>query len=228
MDQPITCGTQVPTRHDPLQEAVNSITHGVGLLLSIAGLIALAALVKVRGDFWQKLGCGIYGASLVVLYSASTLYHGFQTPRVKDILRIVDHSCVYLLIAGSYTPFTLTLLRNRGGWILLGLVWSLAAVGIACKMAMLGQVALLERFDTISTWAYLVMGWLVLLVAKPAFELIPTGGLALLGAGGLSYTVGVAFYAKDTIPFFHAIWHLFVLIGSAFHFFAVMFYVLPG
>lgn len=202
-------------------ELANTLTHGVGLVLSVAGLVALVVLTSLRGNPWQIVGCGIYGGSLVVLYGVSTAYHGARKPRVKRILRTVDHIAIYLLIAGTYTPFTLVNLRGPWGWTLLGLVWSIAVVGTFFKLTVR------NHSEWFSLGIYLAMGWVCVIAMKPILEIAPVGMLALLLAGGLAYTLGTLFYAQDHKPYYHAVWHLFVLAGSALHFCAVMLYVVP-
>lgn len=208
---------------DLREEFLNSLTHGVGLAFSVAGLAWLVALASLYGDVWHIVSCSIYGATLVMLYASSTLYHGFQRERIKEIFNTLDHACIYLLIAGTYTPFTLTLLRGVWGWTIFSLVWSLAVTGIILKI-----LFKVNRWRFLSTAFYLAMGWLMLIAIGPLIRAVPPGGLALVVAGGLSYTVGVIFYAKDNIRFFHAIWHLFVMAGSVFHFLAVLYYVVPA
>ena len=181
-------------------------------------LVVLAAL---RGTPWHVVSFSIYGATLVILYTASTLYHAFRSPPLKRIFKIIDHSAIYLLIAGTYTPFTLVTLRGPWGWTLFGLVWALALAGIAFK------AFFVDHFVIASTVVYLAMGWLVVIAINPVTEIVPHRGLLLLLAGGLCYTVGVAFFAARRMRYAHAIWHLFVLGGSIIHYFAVLFYVLP-
>lgn len=200
------------------EEIANAVTHGAGLLLSIAGFVALL-LVSVQGTIWQLIGCTIYGATLVLLYAASTCYHSCRSPGTRKFFRAVDHCCIYLLIAGTYTPFTLTLMRGGWGWTLFGLVWSIAAAGIVFKTFFTG------RFEFLSTLAYVLMGWLIVIALKPFIEHVPFPAIMWLLAGGLLYTGGVLFYHFDRIRYFHAIWHLFVLAGSICQFCAVMFYV---
>lgn len=204
------------------EEFANSVTHGVGLGLSLAGLVVLVILTALRGTAWHVVSCTIYGSTLVILYAASTLYHSVQWPRAKRVLRIIDHGAIYLLIAGTYTPFTLVNLRGGLGWTLFGVVWALAALGIVFK------VFHVDRFPIASTLVYLSMGWLVVIAWKPVVTLIPVGGIALIAAGGAAYTAGVFFFAANRIPYNHAIWHLFVLAGSVFHYAAVLLYVLPA
>lgn len=204
------------------EEIANAITHGAGLGLAIAGLIVLVYKSATAGDAWQIVSSSVYGATLVTMYLASTLYHGVQKPKIKKMMRRFDHAAIYLLIAGTYTPFTLVTLRGGWGWTLFGLVWGLGFVGIIYKVAAKNG---LKRWK-LSAGLYVGMGWLALIAIKPLFENVPSGGLAWLVAGGLSYTGGVAFYAMDHKDFYHAVWHLFVLGGSACHFFAIYFYVI--
>jgi len=204
------------------EELINSITHGAGLALSVAGLVVLVTLAALKGTVWHIVSCSVYGTTLVLLYSASTLYHSMRSPRLKRFFRIIDHVSIYLLIAGTYTPFTLVNLRGGWGWTLFGLVWGLAALGILFKIFFVG------RFPTASTAVYLLMGWLAVIAIKPLLTLVPSGGLLWLLAGGLAYSAGVVFYAWEKMPYNHAVWHVFVLTGSICHYFAVLFYVLPA
>jgi hemolysin III len=199
-------------------EVASAITHGLGLALSIVALCVLLAIAVNEGTVWHVVGCSIYGGSLVALYLASTLYHSVWHRRCKAALRVIDHACIFLLIAGTYTPFTLTALRGAWGYLLLVLVWTFALVGIMYKL-LRARSGLPE-----SAIPYLIMGWLALIAAKPIVETIPVRGLLWLLAGGLAYTLGTIFYNLDGRRFYHAIWHLFVLAGSALHFCAVLFY----
>jgi len=203
------------------EELANSITHGIGVALSIAGLVVLVVLATVRGTAWHVVSCAIFGSTLIILYSASTLYHSFPQPNVKRIMRIVDHSAIYLLIAGTYTPFTLVSLRGPWGWTLFGLIWGLALCGLIFKIFFTG------RFPKLSTVIYVLMGWLAIIAFKPMLELVPLGGIILLLAGGVAYTAGVVFYVMHRMVFHHAVWHIFVMAGSALHFFSVLLYVIP-
>ncbi len=203
------------------EEIANSVTHGIGTGLSIAGLTLLVVLAAIYGDVWRVVSFSIYGSSLVLLYLASTLYHSIQHPKVKQVLRIFDHSAIYLLIAGTYTPFTLVSMRGPWGWTMFGVVWGLALLGIAFKTVFIG------RYEKLATVAYVLMGWLVVVAFKEMLVAIPPGGVAWLMAGGVVYTLGVLFYAWQKLPYNHAIWHLFVLGGSTCHFFAILFHVLP-
>ncbi len=203
------------------EEIANSVTHGLGIVLSIAGLGVLTACASVFGDAWHIVSCSIFGATLIVLYTASTLYHSIQHPRSKPVLRTLDHAAIFLLIAGTYTPFTLVNLRGIWGWSLFGAIWGLAILGVAI------QFTALRRLVALSIFLYVSMGWAVVIAIKPMMDSVPTGGLILLLAGGLAYTLGIVFYLWRRAPYTHAIWHVFVLAGSAFHFFAVLFYVIP-
>jgi len=203
------------------EETINALTHGLGALLSLAGLAVLVTMAALHGDAWHIVSCSIYGATLVLLFSSSTLYHSFRSQRVKYVFRIIDHASIYLLIAGTYTPFVLVNLRGRWGWSLFGVIWGLALAGIVF------QVFFVDRFRLAQTLIYLAMGWLVVVAVKPLFTYVPRPGLLWLLAGGLCYTVGALFYLWKKLPYHHAVWHLFVLGGSVCHYFAILFYVLP-
>ena len=202
-------------------EFANTLTHGFGLVLSLVGGVFLITLATLRGDVWHILSCSIFALSLSLLYAASTLYHLVRNPRLKHALRIMDHSCIYLLIAGSYTPFTLTVMRGGIGWTLFMVVWAIALVGITIK------VFTRYRYGFVSVLIYLVMGWLVVLAIRPTLEVVPVSGVLWLLAGGLAYTGGVLLFSMDRIPYNHALWHLCVMAGSACHYLAVMLYVVP-
>ena len=205
-----------------MEERLNAVTHGVGTGLSVVGLTALLLSACATGDVWCIAGAVVYGVSLVLLYLSSTLYHSFTDRKVKQILQIIDHSAIYVLIAGTYTPFLLIVLRGLVGWILFGVIWGLAITGIVF------QAMFARRFKIISTVGYLLMGWLIVFAAKPLVTALPTAGLFWLVAGGLLYSLGSIFYLARKLPFHHAIWHLFVIAGSAAHFITVYFYVLAG
>ena len=207
------------SRRLSLEEIVNSTTHGVGLVLSVAGFVVLLAMAIRHGTAWHVVGCAIYGSTLICLYLASTLYHGIPSPRLKRALRILDHSAIYLLIAGTYTPFLLVNLRGGWGWSLLGIVWGCAMAGIVFKFWFV------DHFKVLSTVLYLVMGWLVVVAAKPLLTHVSAVGLRWLIAGGVMYTVGVVFYASRKVPYNHAIWHVFVMVGSVCHYLAVLYAV---
>lgn len=211
-----------PVRYSPGEEIANSLTHGVGLLLSIAGLVVLTVCANMFGNTWHLVSCVIFGITLILLYGASTLYHSIQQPQVKQILRVLDHAAIFLLIAGTYTPFVLVNLRGAWGWTLFGLVWGMAILGI------LFQTTLLRQWAVVSALLYIGMGWLVVVAVKPLLGAIDAGGLVLMLAGGIAYTSGVGFYLQRRLRYHHAIWHGFVLAGSILHFFAVLLYVIPG
>ncbi|MBI2383772.1 MAG: hemolysin III family protein [Gammaproteobacteria bacterium] len=204
------------------EEIAHATTHGLGAVLSIVGLCVLVARSALYGDAWHMIASSVFGATLVLMYTASTLYHSIPLPRAKHVLRIVDHSMIYFLIAGTYTPFTLVTLNGSWGWSLFAATWSLALAGVAFKVFFTG------RFEKLSLGIYLAMGWCAVVATKPLLDRLETGGLALMVAGGLSYTGGVAFYVWERLRYHHAIWHAFVLGGSVLHYFAVLFYVLPG
>jgi hemolysin III len=208
-------------RYTPAEEIANSLTHGLGILLSIAGLAVLTAFASLFGSAWHIVSCSIYGATQIFMYTASTLYHSIPLPRAKAILRLFDHSAIFLLIAGTYTPFALVNLRGPWGWSLLAVIWGLAFIGIAL------QARLIRHSRWVTILPYLAMGWIVVIAVKPLMESVAPGGLILLGSGGLAYTVGTLFYIWRRLPFHHAIWHGFVLLGSSLHFFAILFYVIP-
>jgi len=203
------------------EEIANSITHGVGLILAIAGLGVLIAFASRLGNAWHVVSCTIFATTLILQYTFSTLYHSIQLPRAKSIMRVLDHSAIFLLIAGTYTPFMLVNLRGAWGWTLFGVVWTLALLGV------LFQVSLLRRWQGISLALYIGMGWVVVVAIKPMLDAVAPGGLILLLLCGLAYTSGVFFYLWKSLRYHHAIWHGFVLAGSILHFFAVLFYVIP-
>ncbi|SDB50374.1 hemolysin III [Desulfonatronum thiosulfatophilum] len=208
-------------RYTLREEVANSITHGLGVVLSIAGLAVLTGLAGRYGDAWHIVSCSIFGSTLILLYTASTLYHGIPHPGAKKILRIVDHCAIFLLIAGTYTPFTLVNLRGPWGWSLFGAIWGLALLGIIL------QLTPWRRFRVLSVLLYVGMGWAVVVATNPLLNAVHPNGLLLLALGGLAYTGGIVFYAWRRLPHHHAIWHLFVLTGSVLHFFAVLLYVIP-
>lgn len=204
------------------EEMANSITHGIGVALSLAAFVILVAYASMQGDKWKIISLSIYSASLVLLYTASTLYHSFTAPKVKHYLKIFDHSAIYLLIAGTYTPFMLVVLRDSIGWAFFIAIWCFALVGISFKLFFV------HRFRILSTIIYLLMGWMAIIAFKPLFNNMPEEGLYWILAGGIFYSLGVIFYLWKKLPYHHAIWHLFVLGGSICHFFAVFLYVLPS
>ena len=203
-----------------VEEVANSLTHGFGLLLNIAGFVFLLTLAILKGDAWHIASSVVYGLSLIILYGASTFYHGTVTPELKHKLQIVDHCCIYLLIAGSYTPFLLVLMRDSFGFSLLAFVWAFAAFGIAMK------IIFRRRFNAAGMVSYLAMGWIGIVAVQPLYMALGWIPLALVIAGGLSYTIGTIFFGWHSIRHHHAIWHGFVLGGSVFHFLAIALFVL--
>lgn len=205
----------------PREELANRLTHGLGAAFSVAGLVLLVVFSARHGDSWHVVSTAIFGATLVLLYASSTLYHSFESERLQVLLQKFDHAAIFLLIAGTYTPFALVTLRGPWGWSLFGVVWGLALIGVVLKFYFAG------RFRVVSTLIYIGMGWLVVIALKPLLAALPAGGVRLLFAGGLCYTGGTVFYLWRRLPYHHAIWHLFVLGGSACHWAAVFFYVVP-
>jgi len=203
-------------------ELANSLTHGAGLALAVAGCAVLVTLAALRGNARHIVACSVYGATLVCLYAASTVYHSVRSRRLRRVMRFLDHSAIYLLIAGTYTPFMLVNLRGGWGWTLFGLVWGMAAAGIVLKVWYVG------KFPIASTIVYVAMGWVAIVAVKPILAMVPVAGILWLLAGGLLYTAGVGFFAWEKLPYHHAIWHLFVIGGSVCHYIAVVRVVVPG
>lgn len=204
------------------EEIANSITHGLGLIASMAALPILLVRARSSNDPSAVMGATIFGVTLILLYATSTVYHALPLSKGKRFFRVLDHSAIYLLIAGTYTPFALGPLRGPWGWTLLAIIWTLALVGIISK------VVVGFRVPFLSTGLYLVMGWLIVVAIKPLVEHIPRAGLLWLAAGGLAYTGGVVFYAMNRVRYSHMIWHLFVTTGSVCHFIAVLGYAIPA
>jgi hemolysin III len=202
------------------EEIANSVTHGIAAACSIAALVILVVFAAMRGNAWHIVSCAIFGVTLILLYLASTLYHALPSGKAKQVFRILDHASIYLLIAGTYTPFTLVTLRGAWGWSLFGVVWALAVAGVVFQSLLIG------RLPALSTTVYVLMGWVVVIAFRPLLHSLPWGGILWMTAGGLSYTLGVFFFASKS-KFAHLIWHLFVIAGSLCHFFAVFFYVIP-
>jgi hemolysin III len=209
-------------KHRSGEEIANSVVHGVGVVFAIVALVVLTFNANCFGTARHIASCIIFGITLVILYAASTLYHTVQLPRAKAVLRIFDHSAIFLLIAGTYTPFTLVNLRGPWGWSLFGLVWGLAILGIIL------QFSLLKRYAFSRVALYIVMGWAVVIAIKPLVVSVPPLGLTLLIAGGIAYTTGIGFYVWHRLPYHHAIWHVFVLAGSVFHCFSIYYSVIPS
>lgn len=209
-----------------LDEILNSITHGAGILLSIAALVILVvfAATSPAGDAWKIVSFSVYGFSLILMFTASTLYHSFQNRRIKAFLNVFDHVSIYILIAGTYTPFTLVSLRGPWGWSIFGVIWALAIAGVVYKIFFYNV-----RYRKLSALIYFFMGWVIIIAIRPLLTEVPAGGLYWLAAGGLFYSTGIVFYLLSTRnPYYHVIWHLFVLGGAISHFFAIFLYVLPG
>lgn len=200
------------------EEIANSVSHGVGLVAALAALPVLVWSAMQRGNPVEIAGASVFGASVVLLYLSSTLFHAFPRSRTKRVLQVLDHSAIYILIAGTYTPFTLGVLKGAWGWTLFGLVWGMALTGTVLKVV--GGI----RYNTVSTLFYLAMGWLVLLAADQVWALVPGWGIFWLLAGGISYTAGAMFFLAERLRYFHFVWHLFVVAGTACHFVAVLRY----
>ena len=198
------------------EELANSITHGIGFFIGIAVLVLLVVFSSLRKGAWEVASCSIYGATFILLYLGSTLYHSARNPKVRRVMKVVDHSAIYLLIAGTYTPYALVPLRGALGWTILGVIWGCALLGIFFKVFFTG------RFKVVSLASYLFMGWLCVVAVKPLYRELNTAGFILFAAGGLCYTVGAIFYAWKSLKWSHAIWHMFVLAGSLCHFFSIL------
>jgi hemolysin III len=208
------------TQYPLAEELANSISHGLGAALSVVALTLMVVVSATAGDGWKLASAIVYGSTLVLLFLASTLYHAIVNARAKQILRIIDHCAIYLLIAGTYTPFLLINLRGAWGWTLFAVIWSLALFGIFFK------AFYRHRFPRLSLLTYIMMGWLIIVAISEMLAKVPSGALWLLLAGGITYTAGAVFYLWERIPYNHAIWHLFVLGGSTCHFLAVYLYVM--
>jgi hemolysin III len=208
--------------YSPMEEEINIISHAIGFILSIVALVLLMTHANLHGDVWHIVSFSIFGASLMMLYAASTFYHCAKKPEFRSRLKIMDHASIYVLIAGTYTPFTLVTLKGATGWMIFGISWGLALTGIILKLFFTG------KYDLISTIMYILMGWVIVFAIKPLIRNLPLEGLLWLFAGGISYTVGAVLYSIEKIKLNHAIFHLFVLIGSFCHFMSVFFYVLPS
>jgi len=202
------------------EEIFNSITHGIGALLSIAALVILVVVAATRGDAWHVVSFAIFGTTLILCYTSSTLYHSFTRENIKDLFARFDHAAIFLLIAGTYTPILLTTIRGTLGWVMFGVIWGVAITGIVIRSIYL------YRFRKLMVAIYLIMGWMFVFVVKSVILNMPQVSLIFLLAGGLSYSIGVIFYAWRTLPYGHGIWHLFVLGGSICHFFAILYTLL--
>lgn len=215
MDEALVIKHRQPTLGE---EIANSVSHGIGLVLAIVATPILIAMALRAGNAWNAVGVSVFAVTMVLLYLASTLYHALTHDKAKRVFRLLDHGAIFLLIAGTYTPFTLGVMRGPWGWTLLGLVWSMAVIGLTMK-AIFGA-----RYTGLSVGLYLTMGWLVVIAAPEVIQRVPLSGLAWLLAGGIAYTAGVGFFAAHRMRYNHFAWHLFVLVGTICHFFAVLWY----
>ncbi|KMK74796.1 PAQR family membrane homeostasis protein TrhA [Alkalihalobacillus pseudalcaliphilus] len=204
-----------------VEEIANAITHGIGAILSIAALVLLIVFSSLYGTAWHIVSFTIYGVSMVLLYMSSTLLHSLPKGKGKDVFEILDHSSIYLFIAGTYTPLMFVVVQGALGWTIFGIVWGLAIAGIVFK------AFFVKKYMFVSTLFYIVMGWLVVIAVEPLVNTLPTAGLMLLVGGGIAYTAGTIFYVWRGFKFHHAVWHMFVLLGSILHFLLIFFYVLP-
>ena len=207
--------------YSPVEERINIFSHAAGLLFSLVALVFMVTRASLHGNAWHIVSVCVFGASLIALYAASTMYHSTTRPRLRARLRIIDHATIYVLIAGTYTPFALVTLNGTVGWVIFAISWGFAATGITLKLFFTG------KFDLLSTLMYIFMGWMIVFFVKPLVDSLPVEGIYWLVAGGLSYTIGAVVYSIKKIPLNHAIFHLFVLFGSFCHIISVYFYVLP-
>ncbi|MCT1399154.1 hemolysin D [Paenibacillus sp. LC231] len=203
------------------EEIANAITHGIGAALSVAALVLLIVFSSLKGTAWHVVSFTIYGSTMLLLYLSSTLVHGLRDGKAKDFFEFMDHSSIYLFIAGTYTPFLLVAIRGSLGWSLFGIVWGIALFGVVFK------AFFVKKFLFLSTIFYIAMGWLIVIAWNPLTAVVAPQGMNLLAIGGVLYTLGTIFYVWRGFPYHHAIWHLFVLAGSILHFFAILIYLLP-
>ncbi|HSQ89701.1 PAQR family membrane homeostasis protein TrhA [Romboutsia sp.] len=208
--------------YSPIEEKINITTHAIGFILSIVAFVLLVTHANLHGDVWHIVSFSIFGASLIILYAASTFYHSAKKSELRNRLKIFDHASIYILIAGTYTPFTLVTLNGTIGWVIFGTSWGLALTGIILKFFFTG------KYNLISTIMYVLMGWVIVFAIKPLINNLPLEGLLWLLAGGIFYTIGAILYSIKKIKFNHAIFHMFVLSGSFCQFMSVFFYVLPS
>jgi len=208
--------------YSPIEEKINVISHAVGFIFSMVALVLLVRHATRHGDVWHIVSFSIFGASLIILYAASSFYHSAEKSELRNRLNIIDHASIYVLIAGTYTPFTLVTLKGTIGWVIFGISWGLALTGIILKLFFTG------KYNLMSTIMYVLMGWVIVFAIKPLINNLPLEGLLWLVAGGISYTIGAILYGIKKIKFNHAIFHMFVLMGSFCHFMSVYFYVLPS
>ena len=207
--------------YSPAEESFNIYSHAIGFILSVFALILLVMRASSVGDAWHIVSFSIFGVSLVVLFAASTVYHSIKHPEIRNRMRIVDHASIYILIAGTYTPFTLVTLNGSTGWTIFSISWGMAIIGIILKLFFTG------KFDLLSTVMYVFMGWIIVFAIEPLVNNLSSQGLFWLVAGGVAYTVGAILYSINNIKFNHAIFHVFVLLGAGCHFISVYYYVLP-
>ena len=204
------------------EERINIVSHAIGFVMSIVALVLLVRYASIYGNAWHIVSFSIFGVSLMVLYDASTVYHSAKNPHFRRKMRIVDHASIYILIAGTYTPFTLVTLNGFAGWMIFGITWCMAVTGIILKLFYTG------KYDAVSTLMYVFMGWIIVFAIEPLIDNLSSDGLFWLVAGGMAYTTGAILYSIKKIKFNHAIFHIFVLAGSFCHFVSVYFYILPG
>ncbi|NOR43279.1 MAG: hemolysin III family protein [Gammaproteobacteria bacterium] len=204
------------------EERINILSHVLGFVLSIVALVLLVRHASINGDAWHVVSFSVFGVSLMILYAASTVYHSARNIQFRRKMRIVDHASIYILIAGTYTPFTLVTLNGFSGWMIFGITWGMAVVGIVLKLFYTG------KYDAVSTLMYVFMGWVIVFAIEPLIDNLSSDGLFWLVAGGMAYTTGAILYSIKKIKFNHAIFHVFVLAGSFCHFVSVYFYILPG
>ncbi|TFB14089.1 hemolysin III family protein [Filobacillus milosensis] len=209
----------LPYQYTRKEEAVNALTHGLGAALAIAGLVILIVYSTIHGNAWHIVSVTVYGTTMLIMYLSSTIVHSLKDGRAKDIFLFIDHSSIYLFIAGTYTPILLVLLRGPIGWTLFGVIWGVAILGIIFK------IFFVKRFMIVSTIIYIFLGWFIVFVWNPLVQEMELRGLIFLIIGGVLYSVGSIFYMWRGFPYHHAVWHIFVIAGSAFHFFAILFYV---
>ena len=213
-------------KHENLGETLaNAITHGLGVVLAIVGAVVLI-VASARGAAWHVAACSVFAGTLILVYLCSTLYHSLVRTRARHVFQVLDHSSIYLLIAGTYTPFALVSLRGPLGWTLFGIEWGLAATGVVAKSVALDRFRQ-GRLAVVSALVYLLQGWLIIFATKALVAAVGWHCVAWLAAGGVAYTLGIVFFALDQIRYFHATWHLFVLAGSVAHYFAILLYVAP-
>lgn len=199
------------------EEIFNSVSHGTGALLAIAGCVVLIVFSAIYGGAWEVVSASIYGATLIILYTMSTLYHALTNPKAKRVFRILDHNTIFLLIAGTYTPYTLVSIRGALGWTIFGIIWGVAILGITLNSVNL------EKFKKFSMICYIAMGWAIVLAIKPLVQAIPLISTVFLLVGGVCYSIGIPFYKRKQTKYMHSIWHLFVIAGSVFHYFSIFF-----